>query len=59
MVKIVITILSLALLGACSNKPQLIKDQTEAINDSTDRESEEIAEETFEGTGMDTLSAKN
>jgi len=59
MKRIVVTILSLALLGACSNKPQLVKDQTEAINDSTDKESEEIAEETFESTGIDTLSAKD
>ena len=57
--RVLFILMCLAIWEACTTKPQHVQDQTEAINDSTDKESEEIAEENFEASAEDTLSAKN
>ncbi len=57
MKRILFAAVCFVLLGACEKKTQHIQDQTEAINDTTDVASEEIAEETFDKSVEDSLSA--
>ena len=56
--KILIATICLSFFAACNKKTQYIQDQTEAINDSTQQISEELADESVSETPKDSLSAK-
>jgi hypothetical protein len=58
MKKILIAFLFINLCSACEIKPQHIQDQTEAINDTAEKISEELADESISESPKDSLSAK-